>query len=111
LAHRFGDSLARTSIATLVYSLARRKDLPEFKSTLGYLTKGLEQLPSADQDRIRNAPEDQRPALIARCLTEGDVQAAVRDACGEHPAVAQVAPRYSAQDLIGGVEGPAFILP
>lgn len=33
----FDESLARISIATLVYSLARRKDLPQFKATLGYL--------------------------------------------------------------------------
>jgi hypothetical protein len=39
----FGDSLARTSIATLVYALARRKDLPQYKMTLGYLTRVLEQ--------------------------------------------------------------------
>ncbi len=40
----FGDSTARTSIATLVYALARRKDLREFKSTLGNLTGNLEQM-------------------------------------------------------------------
>ncbi len=34
----FDESLARISIGTLVYSIARRKDLPQFKSTLGYLT-------------------------------------------------------------------------
>ena len=28
----FDDSMARISIATLVYSLARRKDLPQFKA-------------------------------------------------------------------------------
>jgi hypothetical protein len=33
----FDESLARISIGTLVYSLARRKDLPQFKATLGYL--------------------------------------------------------------------------
>ncbi len=39
----FGESLARTSIAALVFSLARRKDMPEFKATLDYLTKALDQ--------------------------------------------------------------------
>jgi hypothetical protein len=39
----FGDSLARTSIASLVYALARRKDLPQFKATRDYLTRVLEQ--------------------------------------------------------------------
>lgn len=33
----FNESLARISIATLVYAIARRKDLPQFKQTLGYL--------------------------------------------------------------------------
>jgi len=37
-----GDSVARTSIATLVYALARRKDLPQFKATLANLTGNLE---------------------------------------------------------------------
>jgi hypothetical protein len=37
-----GESLARTSIATLVYSVARRKDLPQFKATLQNLTGRLE---------------------------------------------------------------------
>lgn len=38
----FDESLARISIATLVYALARRKDLPQFKATLGYLVSKLE---------------------------------------------------------------------
>ncbi|MGB0599056.1 MAG: prenyltransferase/squalene oxidase repeat-containing protein [Rubripirellula sp.] len=33
----FNESLARISIGTLVYAVARRKDLPQFKQTLGYL--------------------------------------------------------------------------
>jgi hypothetical protein len=39
----FDESLARVSIATLVYALARRKDLPQYKATLGFLTQRLEQ--------------------------------------------------------------------
>jgi hypothetical protein len=39
----FGDSLARSSIASLVFALARRKDLPQFKATRDYLTRVLEQ--------------------------------------------------------------------
>jgi hypothetical protein len=31
------------SIATLVYSIARRRDLPQFKATTGFLTQRLEQ--------------------------------------------------------------------
>jgi len=38
----FGESVARTSIATLVYAVARRKDLAEYKATLGYLTENLQ---------------------------------------------------------------------
>ncbi len=37
-----GESLARSSIASLVYSLARRKDLPQYQATLQYLTRQLE---------------------------------------------------------------------
>ena len=38
----FNESLARISIATLVYAVARRKDLTQFKATLGYLVNKLE---------------------------------------------------------------------
>jgi hypothetical protein len=38
----FDESLARISIATLVYALARRKDLPQYKSALDYLKDRLE---------------------------------------------------------------------
>jgi hypothetical protein len=38
----FDESLARISIATLVYSLARRKDLPQYKAALRYLVDKLE---------------------------------------------------------------------
>lgn len=33
----FDESLARISIGALVYSIARRKELPQYKATLGYL--------------------------------------------------------------------------
>lgn len=39
----FDDSLARVSIATLVYAIARRKDLPEYEKTLAHLQQRLEQ--------------------------------------------------------------------
>lgn len=39
----FDNSQARVSIATLVYSIARRKDLDQYKSTLEFLTQQLEQ--------------------------------------------------------------------
>lgn len=38
----FDESIARISIATLVYAIARRKDLDEYEATLGYLTQRLE---------------------------------------------------------------------
>ena len=38
----FGESLARTSIASLVFAVARRKDLPQYKATLAHLTGKLE---------------------------------------------------------------------
>lgn len=38
----FDESFARISIATLCYAVSRRKDLTEFKATLGYLTQRLE---------------------------------------------------------------------
>jgi hypothetical protein len=41
----FGESLARSSIATLVYALARRKDMNEYKATVDYLKQRLEQAP------------------------------------------------------------------
>ncbi|WP_435020071.1 prenyltransferase/squalene oxidase repeat-containing protein [Tundrisphaera sp. TA3] len=39
----FGESVARSSIATLAYAVARRKDLPEFKATLEYLRQRIDQ--------------------------------------------------------------------
>ncbi|MBY0587278.1 terpene cyclase/mutase family protein [bacterium] len=41
----FGESMARSSIATLTLAIAKRKDLPEFRSTLAYLVEKLEQDP------------------------------------------------------------------
>jgi len=39
----FDNSQARVSIAALVYSIARRKDMPQFKATVEFLTQQLEQ--------------------------------------------------------------------
>ena len=39
----FGDSMARTSIATLSYAVARRKDLPEYKAAISYLVERIDQ--------------------------------------------------------------------
>ncbi len=63
----FGASLARTSIATLVYAVARRQDLPQYKASLGYLTSRLEE------------PAQQYPEYTryyqAQALFQGNVEA------------------------------------
>ncbi len=38
----FDESLARISIGTLVYAIARRKDLTQYKATIGYLKQRIE---------------------------------------------------------------------
>ncbi|KAA5540412.1 squalene--hopene cyclase [Roseiconus nitratireducens] len=63
----FDDSVARISIGTLVYAVARRKDMPEFKATLSSLTTRLEQPAGAYQ---RYAQYYQAQALF-----QGDVEA------------------------------------
>ena len=64
----FDESFARISIATLVYSVARRKDLTQFKATLGYLTQRLENVSQ------QNWPEYTR-YYQAQALFQGDVEA------------------------------------
>jgi hypothetical protein len=63
----FDESLARISIGTLVYAVARRKDLPQYKATLSYLTQRLEQ------------PSNQWPEYTryyqAQALFQGDIEA------------------------------------
>ena len=56
----FGESLARTSIATLVYAVARRKDLTQYKATLDYLKQQLEQTAMG----IRNTPALPGPGAV-----------------------------------------------
>lgn len=63
----FGDSLARSSIAALVYSLARRGDLPQQKATLRYLSEQLEQAPNQWPEYARY--------YQAQALFQGDVAA------------------------------------
>jgi hypothetical protein len=63
----FGESLARSSIGTLVYSLARRKDMVEFKAALGYVTQNLEQI-------AQGWPEYTR-YYQSQALFQGDVAA------------------------------------
>jgi hypothetical protein len=66
----FGESLARTSIATLVYSLAHRKDLPQFKATLQYLVDKLEFTGRSGFGWI-----DYQRYYQAQALFQGDVEA------------------------------------
>lgn len=63
----FDESLARISIGTLVYAIARRKDLPQYKATLNYLTSRLEATP-------RQWPE-YTIYYEAQALFQGDVEA------------------------------------
>jgi hypothetical protein len=63
----FDESLARISIATLVYAVARRKDLPQYKATLGYLKQRLEQSANSYPDYTRY--------YQAQALFQGDVEA------------------------------------
>jgi hypothetical protein len=64
----FDESPARISIATLVYAVARRKDLPQYKATLSYLTQKLENSSS-------NAWVEYARYYQAQALFQGDVQA------------------------------------
>jgi hypothetical protein len=66
----FDESLARISIATLVYSVARRKDLKQYKATLGYLVNKLE-----FTGRSGFGWEDYQRYYQAQALFQGDVEA------------------------------------
>ncbi|HEY3394147.1 MAG TPA: prenyltransferase/squalene oxidase repeat-containing protein [Lacipirellulaceae bacterium] len=63
-----GESIARISIASLVYSIARRKDLPQHRATLDYLTQHLED--------FGNSPYREYTLYYqAQALFQGDVAA------------------------------------
>jgi hypothetical protein len=66
----FDESLARISIGALVYSLARRKDLPQFKATVGYLANKLEFTGRSGFGWI-----DYQRYYQAQALFQGDVEA------------------------------------
>jgi len=66
----FNESLARISIGTLVYSLARRKDLDQFKSTLKYLVDKIDYSGASGMGYA----EYQR-YYQAQALFQGDVEA------------------------------------
>jgi hypothetical protein len=65
-----GESLARSSIATLVYSVARRKDLKQFKATLEYLRQRADQPGSGQTGWTEYARYYEAQALF-----QGDVAA------------------------------------
>lgn len=64
----FDESFARISIATLSYAVARRKDLKQFKATLAYLTKRLENSPQQHYAEYTRYYQ-------AQALFQGDVEA------------------------------------
>lgn len=64
----FDESIARISIATLVYAVSRRKDLPEYRATLAYLKQRLEQ--QGSQQWLDYARYYQAQALF-----QGDIDA------------------------------------
>jgi hypothetical protein len=63
----FGESQARSSIAALVFAVARRKDMPEFKATVGHVRENMEQLSGGYQEYTRY--------YQAQALFQGDVAA------------------------------------
>jgi hypothetical protein len=64
----FDESIARISIASLVYSIARRKDMPQHKTTTEYLTQRL--------DQFGNSPYREYTLYYqAQALFQGDVEA------------------------------------
>lgn len=65
----FDESLARISIGTLVYAVARRTDLPQYKATLQYLTQRL------DQGDSNGAYPEYTSYYQAQALFQGDVEA------------------------------------
>ncbi len=63
----FGESLARSSIATLVFAIAKRKDLKQYKSALGYIASQLEGTDASWAEYGRY--------YQAQALFQGDVEA------------------------------------
>ncbi len=63
----FGESLARSSIATLVFAIAKRKDLPQYKSALKYVSDKPEEAQSNWAEYTRY--------YQAQALFQGDIEA------------------------------------
>src|SRR3954453_14244149 len=64
----FDESIARISIGTLVYAVARRKDMPEYKAALGYLKQRIDQ--QSPQQYLEYGRYYQAQALF-----QGDIEA------------------------------------
>lgn len=64
----FGESMARISIATLVYSIARRKDLPEYEATLNHLKQNLDKAGAEHYQQYTDYYQ-------AQALFQGDIKA------------------------------------
>ena len=62
-----GESLPRSSIAALVYAVARRSDLPQYKATMQYLTQNLEKQSRSYIEYTRY--------YQAQALFQGDIEA------------------------------------
>ncbi len=67
----FDESFARISIGTLVYALAKRKDLPQYKAALGYLTERLD----ADSGMSGHGYAEYTLYYQSQALFQGDVDA------------------------------------
>lgn len=63
----FDDSLARISIGSLVYAVARRKDVPQYKATIENLKQRLDQPPTNYREYAQY--------YEAQALFQGDVEA------------------------------------
>jgi len=66
----FDESMARISIGSLVFAIARRKDLTQYKATLGYLVKKLE-----DSGNSGHGGVEYQRYYQAQALFQGDVPA------------------------------------
>jgi hypothetical protein len=63
----FGDSLARSSIAALVFAVSRRQDLPQYKAAVQYLAGRLEESPQQYAEYSRY--------YEAQALFQGNIEA------------------------------------
>jgi hypothetical protein len=64
----FDESIARISIGSLVYAIAHRKDIPQYKATVGYLKERIEQTSTGHYLEYTRYYQ-------AQALFQGDVEA------------------------------------